>query len=159
MNRPQSPDTGVRTVNEREWVSASGVVPAGAAEVFDFLRRPANHSRLSGDRSVIGARSGPESLTIGDRFGMSMKKGLPYLMSSQVVEFEQDRLIAWRQLVHMTWRWEVEPIDTSSCQATETFDISGVWLPFLARIERLPSSQARNVEGSVRNLQQVFAGG
>src|SRR5690606_19235546 len=74
-------------------VIATTTVDATPAEVFDFLRQPANHSIISGDGSVTGATSGPDRLSMGDRFGMSMKIVLPYRMRNTAVDNEQDRRI------------------------------------------------------------------
>jgi hypothetical protein len=68
---------------------------APAADAFHFLRRPANHPVISGDSTVKGVTKGPEVLSEADRFGMRMRMGLPYRISSKVVEFQPDRLLAW----------------------------------------------------------------
>lgn len=70
----------------RNVVSATGVVDASPSEVFDFLRRPANHAALSGDHSVREATNGAEVLELGSKFGMKMKVGVPYRVSSKVTE-------------------------------------------------------------------------
>ena len=51
---------GVTTNLAKDSVSASSVVDASPREVFDFIRRPANHPEISGDHSVRGRRSGDE---------------------------------------------------------------------------------------------------
>ena len=40
---------------------------------------------------------------------MDMKKGAPYKIKNKVVEFEPDRLIAWRHVGLHRWRYELEP--------------------------------------------------
>ena len=74
---------------------ATIVVAAPPAEVFDYIRRPANHPTISGDATVKGATKGPEVLGEGDRFGMDMKLGVPYRVTSQVKEFIHGTTIAW----------------------------------------------------------------
>jgi hypothetical protein len=62
---------------------------------------------------------------------MSMKMVVPYSMVNEVVEFEQDRRIAWqprmRALAWLSggrvWRYDLEPVDGGTC-VTETWDIS-----------------------------------
>src|SRR5579875_739032 len=72
--RPEGPVTDrVETQVGSDTVSASAVVDAPPSAVFDFIRRPANHATISGDSSVKGTVSGPETLSLGDRFGMNMK--------------------------------------------------------------------------------------
>ena len=36
-------------------------------------------------------------------FGMSMKMGLPYSMTSEVIEFEENRRIAWQTKPPVSW--------------------------------------------------------
>lgn len=138
--------------------SATGVIDADPSTVFEFLRRPENHSRLSGDGSVRGSRNEGKVLGPGDRFGMSMKLGLPYVVASKVVEFEQDRLIAWAHFGKHRWRWQLEPTDDGRTRVTETFDMSTAIAPWLLRIAmNLPEGHEQNVRRSVENLQTVFA--
>ncbi len=63
---------------------------------------------------------------------MSMKMGLPYSMESTVIEFEENRRIAWQtrgptrigKLVGgRIWRYELEPVDGGTL-VRETWDIT-----------------------------------
>lgn len=141
----------------RDVVRATGIVPAPAAEIFDVLRRPANHAILSGDGTVRGAASGPDVLELGSRFGMRMKMGVRYRITSKVVEFEQDRLIAWAHLGGHRWRWELEPAGEAGTTATETFDMSTTRLAPALRLVGYPNRHEDNVAGSVANLIAHFA--
>ena len=106
--------------------SATAHVDATAEQVFDFIRRPANHAEISGDGSVKADRHGAEVLSrVGDRFGMSMKMyGLPYRITNKVVEYEEGTRIAWCHPGKHRWRWEVQPVATGGCTVTDTFDMS-----------------------------------
>jgi uncharacterized protein YndB with AHSA1/START domain len=147
----------ITTSVDGDTVSASAVVDAPPAEVFDYLRRPANHARISGDGSVRGTTSGPELLELGDRFGMNMKIGLPYRVRSKVVEFEDGRRIAWCHFGRHRWRWEVEPTDDGRTRVTETFDQSTSLAPFVLRAVGYPRRHEPNVERSVRNVVERFS--
>ena len=138
-------------------VSASAVVDAPAEAVIDFVRRPANHAAISGDSSVKGATGGPDVLALGDRFGMSMKIGLPYRMSNRVVEFEPDRRIAWCHFGGHRWRWEVEPLGDGRSRVTETFDMSTARFPPALRLMGYPKAHEKNVATSVANVVAHFA--
>ena len=157
MANEQLPPGGTVT-SDRNSISASVEVDAAAAEVFDYLRRPANHPDISGDGTVRGTRSGPERLGDGDRFGMRMKLGVPYPMSSTVKEFEQDRRIAWAHLGGHRWRWSVEPLDGDRSRVTETFDLSTSRFPPALRAAGFPNRHRDNVARSVANVAQHFAG-
>jgi uncharacterized protein YndB with AHSA1/START domain len=145
------------TTTTRSTTSATTVVDAPPAEVFAFLRDPANHAIISGDRSVRGHVRGPQQLSLGDRFGMDMKLGVPYRISSKVVEFEQDRRIAWAHLGGHRWRWEFAPTADGRTEVTETFDLSTALFPPALRLVGFPGRHDRNVERSVANLAEHFA--
>jgi len=149
-------DQDVTTTITEDTVSATGIVRATPAAVFDFLRRPANHSELSGDGTVKGSRTGDEELSMDSRFGMKMKVGVPYRVSSKVVEFEQDHLIAWCHFGGHRWRWELEPVDGGT-QVTETFDMSTAKFPPALRLAGYPKRHEDNVADSVRNLIAHFS--
>lgn len=138
--------------------SATTIVDAPPAEVFAFLRDPANHAIISGDGSVRGHVRGPRQLSLGDRFGMDMKLGVPYRISSKVVEYEQDQRIAWAHLGRHRWRWELAPTDDGGTEVTETFDLSTALFPPALRLLGFPARHDRNVERSVANLAEHFAG-
>ena len=150
--------SGVTTHLDRDTVSATTIVDASPAEVFDYIRQPANHGEISGDHTVKGVRVGPESLSEGDRFGMSMKiLGFPYRVTSKVVEFEPDRLIAWCHLSGHRWRWLVEAADGGQARVTETFDLSTAKFPPGLRLAGFPKRHEANVAQSVANVAAHFA--
>jgi len=148
---------GVTTDLRDDSVSATTTVDATPAEVFDFLRRPANHPIISGDGSVTGTTSGPERLSLGDRFGMSMKIVLPYRMRNTVVEYEEDRRIAWCHPGKHRWRWELEPTGEGKTRVTETFDMSTAVFPPALRLVGYPKRHLPNVARSVANVRDHFA--
>lgn len=156
MADPDVPE-GVTVDQDRDTVSATTVVPAPPAEVFDFIRRPANHPLISGDATVKGTTSGPELLGEGDRFGMSMKLGVPYRMSSQVKEFVHGTKIAWAHIGGHRWRWELEPTAEGQTKLTETFDLSTAKVPPALRLVGFPGRHEGNVARSVANVRDHFA--
>jgi hypothetical protein len=148
---------GVTTELGDTTVSASAIVDATPSEVFEFLRRPENHASISGDASVRGAVSGPERLGPGSRFRMRMKVIAPYLVSNKVVEFDEDRAIAWCHLGGHRWRWELEPIGDGRTRVTETFDQSTSKLAPVLRAAGYPRRHLPNVANSVANVAARFA--
>ena len=139
--------------------SATTHVEATAEQVFDFIRRPANHAQINGDGSVKGDRQGAEVLSgEGDRFGMSMKMfGLPYRMTNTVVEYEDGRRIAWCHPGKHRWRWEVEPVAAGGCNVTETFDMSTSPARSVLKLLGFPGRHQDNLERSVANVARHFA--
>jgi hypothetical protein len=148
---------GVTTNLDKNTASASGVVDASPAEVFDFIRRPANHPEISGDHTVRGALQGPDELGPESRFGMKMKAGVRYRIRSKVVEFDENRVIAWCHIGGHRWRWELEPDGGGQTKVTETFDMSTSRFPPALRVMGYPKGHVANVARSVANVQKHFA--
>jgi len=148
---------GVTVELTSDAVSASAEVAAPADEVFEFLRRPANHAIISGDGTVRGQIAGPERLHQGDRFGMDMKLGIPYRIRSRVVTLEEGRRIAWAHVGRHQWRWDVEPLGEDRCRVTETFDLSTAIFPPALRLVGYPKRHTANVAQSVANVVAHFA--
>ena len=153
----REPPDGITTTLAKDSVSATSVVDAPPREVFDFIRRPANHPEISGDHSVRGRRSGDEVLGPESRFRMSMKVGAPYRMTSRVVEFDEDRVIAWCHLGGHRWRWELVPTGDGKTELTETFDASTSRAPLVLRVMGYPKGHESNVANSVANVAAHFA--
>jgi len=104
--------------------SARTTIAAPPSVVFAILSDPRQHARIDGSGTVKGTVSGPVRLELGSRFGMSMRKVAPYRITNEVVEFEQDRLIAWRHLGVHRWRYELTPTADGGTEVTETWDLS-----------------------------------
>ncbi len=89
-------DTG-NTVVSNTVVSVDRIINAPASALFAVVADATRHPEIDGSGQLVKAKDGaPHQLTLGSTFGMSMKMGVPYSMSNTVVDFEQDRRIAWR---------------------------------------------------------------
>jgi uncharacterized protein YndB with AHSA1/START domain len=139
-------------VSERQ-VSRDIVVDAPPSAVFAVLADPREHGRFDGSGTVRDAVAGPSRLALGDRFGMSMRLGVPYTIRNEVVEFEEDRRIAWRHLGHHRWRYELEPVGEGSTKVTETFDWSTARAPRLLELVGFPATNARGIEATLPRLK------
>lgn len=136
-------------------VSSSAVVPAPPSAVFDLLADPRRHAEIDGSGTVKGAVRGPDRLTQGARFGMRMRMGVPYVITSEVVELEPDRRIAWRHLGHHVWRYELEPVDGGT-RVTETFDWGTSRAPKVLELLGYPARNLKGIEGTLARLQKAF---
>jgi uncharacterized protein YndB with AHSA1/START domain len=139
-------------------VSASTTVQAPPHEVFAILADPRQHPRIDGSGSVQHVVEGPDRLTRGAEFGVSMKLfGLPYKISNRVVEFEEDRLIAWRHFGGHRWRYELEPTADGGTRVTETFDYSRYGPLATAVITGLgfPGRNRRGIIGTLVRLKDA----
>lgn len=130
---------------------ASRVIAAPPEKVFAVLQDPTLHPVIDGSGSVKGARSSTAKLEMGTKFGMNMRIGLPYVISNEVVEFEQDRRIAWQHFGKHRWRWELEPVDGGT-KVTETFDWSKSRSPWFIEQMKYPSRHEPNIERTLERL-------
>ena len=137
-------------------VSRSAVVPAPPSEVFALLADPRRHAEIDGSGTVKGTLSGPDRLAPGATFGMRMRLGLPYVIRNEVVEFEEDRRIAWRHLGHHVWRYELEPVDGGT-RVTETFDWSPARAPKALELLGIPARNARSIDATLERLAARFS--
>lgn len=144
-------------MSKRRSVSRTRIVSAPAAAVFDLLADPSNHPLIDGSGTVKGTRSeAPMRLTLGTTFGMKMKLGVPYPIENTVVEFEENRLIAWRHMGGHRWRYELEPVDDGT-KVTETFDWSTSKAPFALELARAPQRNTKSIEKTLDRLAAHFA--
>lgn len=110
-------DTGIPQLK-----SASIIINAPASKIFDLLARPTMHSVIDGSRSVRGVLKAPDRLSLGAKFGMSMKLGVRYRVTNTVIEFNENKAIAWRHLGRWVWRYELREITPNQTVVTESFD-------------------------------------
>ncbi|GAY07903.1 SRPBCC family protein [Pseudonocardia sp. N23] len=136
-------------------VTASTVVAAPAAEVFALLADPHRHHEFDGSGTVRAAVTGPDRLGPGDRFSMSMRIGMPYRVTNSVVEFEQDRRIAWCHFAKAIWRYELDPVDGGT-RVTETFDYGGSRFARGMELMKFPQGNAKSIRDTLRRLVTIF---
>jgi uncharacterized protein YndB with AHSA1/START domain len=110
-------------------VSVRRVIATEPADIYRVLTDPSQHAVIDGSGTVRHVRGNPERLELGSRFTMDMHLGLPYVIRNVVVEYEPDRLLAWRHFGRHRWRYRLEPTGDGSTLVTETFDWSTSVLP------------------------------
>jgi hypothetical protein len=79
--------------------------------------------------------------------------GVPYVIVNRVVEFEADRLIAWRHFTANRWRYELTPADGGTA-VTETFDMSRAD-PVTDAVVRWAKFPERNRQGITETLARL----
>lgn len=136
-------------------VSVSRTIPAPPAAIFAILSDASRHAEIDGSGTVKGARTaGPQPLQLGTRFGMDMKVVTPYRITNEVVEFEQDRLIAWRHFGGHRWRYELTPVEGGT-QVTETFDWSTSRAPWFIELMGYPKKHPPAMAATLERLEGV----
>jgi uncharacterized protein YndB with AHSA1/START domain len=153
-----------RPLSTKDTESVERFIPAPAAKIFDLLADPSRHQEIDGSGTVKGTSEGSRRLAKGDRFGMSMKQGFGYSMVSDVVEFEEDRLIAWQSnspikfmglfVGGRIWRYELEPAEGGTL-VRETWDISKEKVP--AMVRPLRAKTKANMEKTLARIEEIVS--
>jgi uncharacterized protein YndB with AHSA1/START domain len=142
-------------------------IPAAPEAIFALLTDPSRHHDIDGSGMVKDAKNAPERVELGDTFGMAMKLGVPYSTHNEVVEFDDNRRIAWQ---HSTsgaigsvvgpgaiWRYELEPADGGT-KVRETWDFSAVrGIKSLLRIARSRRATRAGMEKTLENIEELLA--
>jgi hypothetical protein len=102
------------------------VINRPASELFNFIANPKNHPKIDGSKMVRGKAYGPKRLSMNSWFVMrQLRLGkIPYLMPNKVVEFEEGKLIAWRNASPSRWRYEFVTQSDATTQVTQYLDCS-----------------------------------
>ncbi len=102
------------------------VINRPASELFNFIANPKNHRKIDGSKMVRGKAYGPKRLSINSWFVMRQFRfgKIPYLMPNKVVEFEEGKLIAWRNASPSRWRYEFVGQSDATTQVTQYLDCS-----------------------------------
>jgi len=82
---------------------------------------------------------------------MQMKLGLGYVTRNRVVEFEEDRRIAWHHFAQFVWRYELEAVGGGTL-VTETFDYDKPWA-FAIIAMGFPERNRLAMEGTLERLE------
>ena len=145
------PDTGTDRIER-----ATRFVAAPAHDIFELLADPASHALIDGSGSVRAPTDDrPERLHLGSKFGMKMRMGVPYRITNEVVEFEEDRRIAWRHLGGHVWRYLLEPT-VGGTTVTEEFDWRTSRSPMLLRAMSAPTRNRESIEATLDRLAAHF---
>lgn len=137
-------------------VSESIHVAASPADVFAIISDPSQHNRFDGSGMVQSSRGGSSSVGLGSKFGMNMKLGpFPYRMNNTIVEFEQDRLIAWAHVGGHRWRYELQP-DADGTLVTESFDWSTAKVPKFIEVMNYPVRNRKAIINTLQRLRDLF---
>jgi len=145
-------------------VSVEKVIPAPADAIFALLADPARHPDIDGSGAVKQAKAdAPERLALGSTFGMSMRLGIPYSMVNTVIEFEDNRRIAWqarppgfvgRFSAGRIWRYELEPVEGGT-RVKESWDLSEDKQRMLLRLGGLPDKTKHNMEETLERIEKL----
>jgi hypothetical protein len=145
-------------------VSVDRVIQAPPAALFAVLADGTRHPEIDGSGQLVKAKDGAaRQLVLGSTFGMAMKMGVPYTVTNTVIEFEQDRRIAWqtvlagpfgRFLGGRIWRYQLEPVDGATL-VTESWDLSQDKQAFLLKNPKIGQHTAASMSKSLDRLAEI----
>ncbi len=149
---------------EGDVVSVERIIPAGPAAIFALVADASRHPEIDGSGTVRQVKPGaPEKLGPGSVFGMSMKAGVAYSMQSTVIEYEENRRIAWQSrpggfvgkfVAGRIWRYELEPVEGGTL-VRESWDISQDHQRALLKLGGLPTKTADNMARTLERIEKI----
>jgi hypothetical protein len=137
--------------------SARIIIDAAPTSIFSILANPKRHRDFDGSQTITSNISGPEQLVLGSKFGMKMHLGINYRILNTVMEYEENKLIAWRHFGRWRWRYQLKDLGNNRTEVTESFD--GTYAPGIAQLwlnfrEAYPWTQKAVAKSLVR-LKEV----
>ena len=152
--------------DSKDIVTVERLIPASASEIFDLIADPSRHQDIDGSGTVRSAKGGSERLALGSTFGMSMKMGMPYSMQNTVIEFEENRLLAWQtrgpgrigsHVGGRIWRYELEEVDGGTL-VKESWDISQESFATKPVVRMGAESTRKAIAATLERIEKVLAG-
>jgi len=134
-------------------LAVTRTIAASAAAIFEVLATPSLHSTIDGSGSVGAPKSAPDRLSLGARFTVAMRLGIPYQMTNVVTVFQEGRAIAWHHVGGFTWRYDLVPIDGGT-EVTESFDYRG-GLGVLLSFTTFPARNRQAMAATLERLERV----
>jgi uncharacterized protein YndB with AHSA1/START domain len=134
-------------------LSAERVIDAPAQAIFDILADPAKHSVIDGSGTVEAPRT-QKRLVLGESFGMSMRNRISYKTNPIVTEFDEGRVVAWRNKGGPTWRYELFPAD-SGTRVVETYDLTTMRGGALMKLTGMTKRTQQNMAKTLDQLDRL----
>jgi uncharacterized protein YndB with AHSA1/START domain len=143
------------------------VIKAPPEKIFALLADANRHQDFDGSGTVKAPHDGtPKKLQHGSKFGMNMRIVMPYSMVSTVVEYDENKRIAWqprpaypvvnRLAGGRIWRYELEPVEGGTL-VRESWDITHEAV-FTKPTVRAAAGRTRTaMEKTLERLEQLLA--
>ncbi|MCW2501431.1 MAG: Polyketide cyclase/dehydrase [Frankiales bacterium] len=146
-------------------VTVERVIPASPEAVFALISDPRRHHEFDGSGTVRQAKDVPDALRLGATFGMNMRLGVPYSMVSKVVEYVDNRRLAWQTLPAYPlagrlaggriWRYELEPVEGGTL-VRESWDITQERLLTKPAVRQAAGKTRKNMEATLARIEEVL---
>lgn len=133
-------------------------IAAPAQRLFDLVADPRQHPRIDGSGTVRTVNvDAPDKLSLGSTFSVGMKLGVPYPMKNTVIEYEENRRIAWQPSGGQIWRYTFTPTDGGTIVAEE-WDVRKMKQRFLLALAGFPKRNRRGITATLERLREITAG-
>ena len=139
-------------------------MPADPSAIFALVADAARHHEIDGSGLVREVKPGaPQKLELGSTFGMSMKMGIGYSTVNTVIEYEEDRRIAWQTSFRSfigkfvggrIWRYELEPVEGGTL-VRESWDISQDHQRALLRHGPVAKQSAESIRKTLEKIEGI----
>jgi len=142
-------------------ITVERTIKAPAASIFALLADAGKHREFDGSGTLRGTRQESRPLALGTRFGMAMHMGFGYRTSNEVVEFEQDRRIAWKTtglkgiVGGRIWRYELQPVEGGTLVA-ETWDVSQDRQKFFLKRSKMPAAAKNGMRKTLERIAETL---
>ena len=149
--------------DEHDVVTVEREIAAPPEPIFELLVHPDRHRDIDGSGTVRDPRGDAARLQMGSTFGMSMRMGVPYSMVSTVIEYEENRRLAWQtkgpgavggHFGGRIWRYELEPVEGGTI-VRESWDIrqeSALTRPI---VRRGAGQTRKNMEATLARIEKL----
>ena len=131
-------------------VSVDRVINAPPGAIFAIVADATRHPEIDGSGQLVKAKEGASQ---------------PYTVSNTVIEFEQDRRIAWQTVLSgplgrflggRIWRYELEPVDGGT-KVTESWDLSQDKQAFFLKNPKVGQHTAASMSKTLERLAEITA--
>ena len=140
-------------MNLERKTSVNRTIALAPSKIFDVLSNPYLHAVIDGSGTVKGDVKGPNPLKLGDKFNTKMRTwNIPYRITNTVVEYEENRLIAWAHFGKHRWRYELDAT-TDGTIVTETFDWGESLWPRMIELAGYPTKHPPHMGRTLERLE------
>jgi uncharacterized protein YndB with AHSA1/START domain len=149
--------------DERDVVTVERRIEAPPEPIFELLVHPDRHRDIDGSGTVRDPKGESQRLEMGSQFGMSMHWGIAYSMVSTVIEYEENRRLAWQtkgpgsigsHFGGRIWRYELEPVEGGTL-VRESWDISQESAVTRPLVRRGAGETRRNMAATLERIDQL----
>jgi hypothetical protein len=139
-------------------VSSTIEIKASSQTIFEVLIDPRKHPEIDGSNSVVDFIKAPEKLKLGSKFSMHVRMGVKYPIVNEVIQFEENKVIAWQHFAKHIWKYELTDNGDETTTVTETWDWSRC--PYVERkgleLAGFPKRNLENIKKTLENLKKLL---